>query len=93
VNALYGCGYRELQMPAKTSPQSSGSVYLLQHVAREGTDDEDVKVLGIYSSPRKAEIAIEKFKQLPGFDRYPDSFHIDKYELDKLEWSEGFVTR
>ena len=80
-------------MPAKTSSQSSSSVYLLQHVAREDTDDEDIKVLGIYSTLKKAEIAVEKFKQLPGFDRYPDSFHIGKHELDKLEWSEGFVTK
>jgi len=26
------------------------TVYLLQHVAREDTDDEDIKVLGIYST-------------------------------------------
>ena len=69
------------------------TVYLLQHVAREDTDDEGIKVLGIYSTREKAEIAIEQFKLLPGFDRYPDSFHVGKYELDKLERSEGFITQ
>ncbi len=66
------------------------TVHLLQHVAREDTDDEDIKVLGIYSTQEQAEIAIEQLKLLPGFDRYPDSFHVGKYELDKLEWSRGF---
>jgi hypothetical protein len=80
-------------MTTKTTPQSSGSVYMLQHVAREDADDEDVKVLGIYSTQKKAEAAIEQLKQLPGFNRFPDSFQISEYDLDKLQWSEGFVTR
>lgn len=67
-------------------------VWVLQHVAREDTDDEDVKLLGVYSSPQSAEVAISRFRQLPGFQDYPESFYIGQHELDRDQWTEGFVT-
>jgi hypothetical protein len=69
------------------------SVYLLQHVSREGSDDEDVKTLGIYSSRSKAKLAIGWLVKLAGFNRYPDGFYVDRYRLDRSEWTEGFVTK
>jgi len=69
------------------------SVYLLQHIAREGTDDEDMKILGIYSNERKPKRAIAQFVKLPGFKRYPESFYIDRYQLDESKWTEGFIAR
>jgi hypothetical protein len=62
-------------------------------VAREGKDDEDVKVLGIYTTEKKAKLAIRRFKKLLGFKRYPDGFYVDSYKLDEATWSEGFITR
>lgn len=79
-------------MPIRNKQPPATSAYLLQHVAREDTDDEDVKALGIYSSPSKARAATKRFVKLPGFRRYPDAFHIDRYTLDRDEWTEGFVT-
>ena len=73
--------------------QTLRSVYLLQHVAREGSNDEDVKVLGIYSNESKAKRAIERLVKLPGFNRHPEGFYVDRYQLDKSDWIEGFVTR
>lgn len=67
-------------------------VFLLQHVAREGSDDEDVKVLGIYSTHEKAAAQIRKFKTLPGFKEYPAGFCISPYRLDHAMWAEGFFT-
>ena len=80
-------------MTIKAKPRTFRSVYLLQHVAREDTDDEDIKTLGIYSSQGKAEVAIKRLVQLSGFRRFPDSFYIDRYTLDQDEWAEGFVTK
>lgn len=80
-------------MAIKAKRRTLGSVYLLQHVAREDTDDESIKTLGIYSSQSKARAATKRLVKLPGFRRYPKSFYIDRYTLDQDEWTEGFVTR
>lgn len=28
----------------------------------------------------------------PGFSSYPNAFLIDAYEVDRVQWTEGFVT-
>ena len=72
--------------------QLSRSVYLLQHVAQEGTDDEDLKILGVFSNRKNGERAIERFKKLLGFKRFPKSFYLERYQLNQVEWAEGFIT-
>ena len=67
------------------------SVYLLQHIARGSSDDRDVKVLGIFSSRREGELAIARFKKLAGFKRYPDGFYLNRFRINRLEWTEGFI--
>ena len=68
------------------------SVFILQHERQKDLDNEDVKIIGIYSTKENAEKTIEKYKRknLPGFKDYPDSFNITKYEIDKDHWTEGF---
>lgn len=39
-------------------------VYFLYHVIYEDTDDEEVKVIGIYSSRKKAKLAKEQMKKI-----------------------------
>jgi hypothetical protein len=34
-----------------------------------------------------------RLMKVPGFNRYPDGFYVDRYELDQSNWAEGFVTR
>jgi hypothetical protein len=80
-------------MKVKAKRRTLRSVYLLQHVAREDTDNEDIKTLGIYSSQGKAQAAIKRLVKLSGFRRFPDSFYTDRYTLDQDEWAEGFVTK
>jgi hypothetical protein len=65
------------------------TVFLLQH-SYEIEGSEQIKIIGIYSTRDKAKTAIEKFKTLPGFSDYPDSFYIDEYEIDQDNWEEGF---
>lgn len=50
-------------------------------------------MLGVYSSEVKAKRAIVRLMKVPGFNRYPDGFYVDRYELDQSNWAEGFVTR
>ncbi len=69
------------------------SVYLLQHTYLYGENDEneEIKILGIYDSKEKAQQAIIKYRELPGFKDFSDEcFSIDEYQLNAGEWSEGF---
>jgi hypothetical protein len=64
-------------------------VYLLHHTVTRGEEEND-KIIGIYSSEDVAKRAIERFKALPGF-RDPDGeFTIGPYRLDQDYWADGF---
>ncbi|MCO4782684.1 MAG: hypothetical protein KC646_10210 [Candidatus Cloacimonetes bacterium] len=66
-------------------------VYLLQH-CYELNDQEEVKVIGIYSSKEEANNTIERLVLEVGFKDYPDKFFVDEYLLNKDHWCDGFVT-
>lgn len=66
-------------------------VFILQHV-HELEDDEDVKMIGVYSTCETAEQAIQRMLIQPGFSGAPDGFHISRYRLDDDHWTEGYVT-
>ena len=73
------------------------SVFLLQHsyeiTLEEGMTSEETKVLGIYSTKEKVDLAVKYFLTQPGFKDYPeDCFYIDEYELNKNEWEDGFIS-
>jgi hypothetical protein len=65
------------------------TVYLLEHV-RDPDGDEDVKILGIYSTRDAAQEAIDRSLKLPGFRDHPDGFNIDEYTVDRDYWETGF---
>jgi homoserine kinase type II len=69
------------------------TVFVLQHVAREDRDDEDVKFIGVYSSRQAAQSALQRLRGQPGFSEYPDGFSVDEYQLDEDHWCEGFVSQ
>ncbi len=68
------------------------SVFVVQHVHSKGEDEEDVKMIGIYSSLTLANEAIERLNLQPGFKENSDGFHVDAYRINKDHWVEGFVT-
>ena len=71
------------------------TVFVLQHVhtVRDGQDeDEDIKLIGVYSTDAHAHAAIARLSTLPGFREHLDGFHITPQELNKDEWTEGFVS-
>lgn len=70
---------------------SADAVYLLWHV-HEIDDEEDSKLLGVYSTERLAQDRIARSRQSPGFVDHPDGFVVSRYEVDRDEWTEGFVT-
>ena len=67
-------------------------VFVLHHVHTFDEGDEDVKMIGVYSSSALATLAIERLRLQPGFCDAPDGFTIDKYSVDVDHWEEGYVT-
>ncbi|MDI6102595.1 hypothetical protein QLQ12_28635 [Actinoplanes sp. NEAU-A12] len=55
-------------------------------------EGDDLKILGAYSTERKAEERIARARLLPGFRDEPDCFLIDQYTVDADRWTDGFVT-
>ena len=69
-------------------------VYLVQHAYLYGRDNEheEAKIIGIFDCEEKANEIIQIYKDLPGFRDFDEEcFTVDKYEINKGEWSEGFV--
>jgi hypothetical protein len=66
-------------------------IYGLYHEYTSDSGIAEEKAIGIYSSPERAQQAIERVKDKPGFRDHPDGFRIDELELDRDGWEEGFV--
>lgn len=67
-------------------------IFVLHHVHHVTSEQEDVKLTGIYSTRERAEEAQRRMIELPGFRDAPDDFHIDEYEVDADHWTEGYET-
>ena len=70
----------------------ASKVFVLTHAHQLSPDREDVKLIGVYSTERRATAAVDRAKLLPGFAQIPEGFHVQCYPLDKDHWAEGFVT-
>lgn len=68
------------------------NIFILLHVIEHEDSGEDVKIAGVFASKSDAEIAQEKLLSAPGFKEAPSGFSIDRYELGKLYWADGFST-
>jgi hypothetical protein len=80
------------------------SVFVLEHLHLLNGDEEDVEMLGVYSSRENALAAVERYRQLPGFREAPQmavhtdapgnpqGFYVNEHELDQDSWSEGYET-
>lgn len=67
-------------------------VYVLHH-SYELDDEDEVKLIGVFSSKSKAKSAISFLQDKEGFKEHPvDCFIIDKYKIDGINWAEGFLT-
>lgn len=68
------------------------TVFLLWHTRDLGDNETDDKLIGVYSSNETANAAKQRKLQYPGFREAPDGFQIVELELDRDQWSEGYVT-
>ena len=66
------------------------AVFLLWHSHDMGGGEIDDKLIGVYTSEAAALAAKHRKLQFEGFRDTPDGFVIDRCELDRDLWSEGF---
>lgn len=67
-------------------------VYLLEHVYEIGSTEE-IKTIGIFSSRKNAQEAVNQLRNKPGFRDHPKkAFLISKCKVDRIGWSEGFCS-
>jgi len=55
-------------------------------------ENEDLKVIGVFSSEHAAGMAIARAKLREGFRDEPDCFIVSEYKVDEDKWTDGFVT-
>lgn len=67
-------------------------VFILHHIHTFDDGEEDVKLIGVYSSKALAIAAISRLQKQPGFSETPEGFTISGYQLDIDHWIEGYVT-
>lgn len=85
VYLLWHIGHQnEAGVDGTTLHADGGSVFI------DERDGDDAKLLGVYSSPAKAEERMRRARLLPGFADEPECFVIDDYMLDEDEWTDGF---
>lgn len=73
---------------AVTSP---ARVFVLEHVHVKDDGEEDVKLIGLYSSRARAEEAVVRLISMPGFRDTPEGFSIGEYPIDQDGWAEGYT--
>ncbi|WP_405142449.1 hypothetical protein OG589_34550 [Sphaerisporangium sp. NBC_01403] len=70
----------------------------VQHFEEDGSpiahldEEDDFKILGVYSREDLAQARIERARTLPGFKNEPDCFVVDEYDLDDDLWTSGYAT-
>jgi hypothetical protein len=68
------------------------AVYVVQHVHGFEDDREEVKMIGVYATAELAAEAVDRLRLQPGFREVPDEVSIDRYEIGKDHWTEGYFT-
>lgn len=67
-------------------------VFVLSHTQPVGDGAEDLKIIGIYSAEEKAQVALGRVKDKPGFRDHLEGFEIAAHVIDRDGWTEGFFT-
>lgn len=67
-------------------------VFIVHHVHEFSDGHEDTKLIGVYTSENAAHEAVERLRSVEGFRDNPQGFTVDRYTVDRDNWTEGFVT-
>jgi hypothetical protein len=66
--------------------------YCLMHSYNDASGEPEDKILAYFETEDEAESAKSSYIGLPGFSRHPAGFIVDKIQLGRLYWQEGFET-
>jgi hypothetical protein len=66
------------------------TVFLLWHSHPTGNGEMNEKLIGVYATEEDASGAIDRIRVQPGFRDYVEGFEINKYEIGKDHWEEGY---
>lgn len=80
----------QVTTPATGLPQRA--VYILWHVHEFDDGHEEPKLIGVYATEDEANSARERVENAPGFRDLPQGFQLDRYEVGRDHWTEGYVT-
>ena len=67
------------------------SVFVLWYVQKRDGNGADL-LIGVYCTEADAEAAIDRLKSKAGFMAAPEGFRINRYELNRDHWEDGYVT-
>jgi len=67
-------------------------IFLLHYVYEFEDGHEDVKLLGVFSSKKKAQAALSDVIKIPELKKMKKNFIIDVDKINWLGWTEGFIT-
>jgi len=71
----------------------NNTFYELYHVYDNEESEEITKFIGVFSSLKKIDNAIEKLMDQPGFNEFSsENFIISQSKLNEYEWKEGFCS-
>ncbi len=65
-------------------------LYEIYHLNKK---NDDLKIVGRFTSLKEVKKIIEEYKQYEGFKDNPNGFFIDKYEINKLCWQDGYFKK
>lgn len=54
--------------------------------------DEEIKLIGIFSTRQNARAAVAYLKAKPGFSKPGGRFFVEPCRLDEIWWNTGYVT-
>jgi hypothetical protein len=77
---------------AATMKKTKQAVFFLWHF-HGAKNQEDAKLIGVYSSEHEARAAQNRIKLLPGFKEHRNSFLIDKCDVGRDHWKEQVLTQ
>lgn len=65
--------------------------YELYHVYEDENQDDIIKFIGLFSSPKEAWLVVKSLRDKPGFKQYSQKcFWISRTYIDHAEWLSGF---
>jgi|GEM_PF-416652 len=92
IDSIYNENTNQLLGFPEKNVEKLKSVYVLYYYYEEDEGYEEILRLGIFSCKKNAEIARQHLLTIPSIHDYEDCLQIFEEDVNKENWSEGFIT-